>query len=176
MCILTFLQIETILAILNLFGKIHVVNIWLVISVNDFIRVDLANFNNGEETPSKPHKLNMFLFMGLCICVARFGPIRVKQLLNMFDMSVLSLMISSLHENDLVKVLFVCVLERILLIGSNVFYNISLGRQGGSFSFLLPFISRANTTITGTFRLNPHPLFLRISFYRKVRINARCNE
>ena len=109
------------MVILNLFGKIHVVNIWLVISVNDFIRVDLANFNNGEETPSKPHKLNKFLLMGLCICVARFGPILVKQLLNVFEMSVLFLMISSLHENDLGKVLFVCVLERILLIGSNVF-------------------------------------------------------
>ena len=44
------------MASLNLFGKIHVVNIWLVISVNDFIRAGLYNFNNGEETPSKPHK------------------------------------------------------------------------------------------------------------------------
>ena len=76
------------MASLNLFGKIHVVNIWLIISVNDFIRAGLSNFNNGEETPSKPHKLNMFLFMGLCICVARFGPILVKQLLNLLDMSV----------------------------------------------------------------------------------------
>ena len=43
--------------------------------------------------------------------MARFGPILIKQLLNVFDMSVLPLMISSLHVNDLVKVLFVCVLE-----------------------------------------------------------------
>ena len=53
--------------------------------------------------------------------MARFGPILVKQLLNVFEMYVLFLMISSLHENDLGKVLFVCVLERILLIGSNIF-------------------------------------------------------
>ena len=59
--------------------------------------------------------------MGLYICVARFGPILVKQLLNVFEMSVLSLMISSLHVNDLGKVLFVCEknLERILLIESH---------------------------------------------------------
>ena len=100
-------------------GKIHVVNFSLVISVNNFIRAGLTNFNNGEETPSKPYKLNKFLFMGLYICVARFGQILVKQLLNVFEMSVLSLMISSLHVNDLGKVLFVCVLQRILLIGSH---------------------------------------------------------
>ena len=52
--------------------------------------------------------------------MARFGPILVKQLLNVFVMSVLSLMISSLYVNDLGKVLFVCVLGRILLIGSHV--------------------------------------------------------
>ena len=39
------------MAILNLFWKIHVVKIWLVIYVNVFIRAGLANFNNGEETP-----------------------------------------------------------------------------------------------------------------------------
>ena len=118
MCIFPFLQIETILAILNLFGKIHVVNIWLVISVNDFIRVGLTYFNNGEETSSKPHKLNMFLFMGLCICVARFGPILVKQLLNVFDMCLISYDFFITFREIF---LFVCVLERILLIGSNVF-------------------------------------------------------
>ena len=48
------------MAIFNLFWKIHIVKIWLVIYVNEFIRSGLANFNNGEETPSKPHKLNMF--------------------------------------------------------------------------------------------------------------------
>ena len=100
-------------------GKIHVVNISLVNSVNNFIRAGLTNFSNGGETPSKLYKLNKFLFMGLYICVARFGPILVKQLLNVFEMSVLSLMISSLHVNDLGKVSFVCVLERILLIGSH---------------------------------------------------------
>ena len=128
------------MAILNLFWKIHVVNIWLVISVNEFIRAGLTNFNNGEETPSKPHKLNMLLFMGLCICVARFGPILVKQLLNVFEMSVLSLMISSLHVNDLEKVLFVCVLERILLIGSHVFLILVLeGREAHFPVFFLSF-------------------------------------
>ena len=86
-----------------------------------FIKAGVTNCNNGKETPSNPHKLNVFLFIGLCISVAKCGPIRVKQLLNVFDLSVLSLMIFSLHVNDLGKVLFVCVLERILLIGSHVF-------------------------------------------------------
>ena len=48
------------MVILNLFWKIHVVKIWLIINVNEFIRAGLTNFNNGEETPSKPQKLNMF--------------------------------------------------------------------------------------------------------------------
>ena len=59
--------------------------------------------------------------MGLCICVGRFEPILVKQLLNVFAMAVLSVMISSFHINDLGKVLFVCVLERILFIVSHFF-------------------------------------------------------
>ena len=82
--------------------------------------------------------------MGSCICVARFGPILVKQLLNVFDMSVLPLMISSLHVNDLGKVLFVCILERILLIGSHVFVILVLeGRKAHFpfFFFLLFFLS-----------------------------------
>ena len=41
------------MAILNLFWKIHVVNIWLVISVIEFISAGLTNFNDGDETPSK---------------------------------------------------------------------------------------------------------------------------
>ena len=47
--------------------------------------------------------------MGLCICVARFEPILLKQLLNVFVMIVLSVMMSSLHINDLGKVLFFCM-------------------------------------------------------------------
>ena len=50
-------------------------------------------------------------------------------------MSVLFLMISSLHENDLGKVLFVCVLERILLIGSQVFLILGLERREAHFLF-----------------------------------------
>ena len=49
--------------------------------------------------------------MGLCDCVARFEPTLVKQLLNVFAMTVLSVVISSFHINDFGKVLFVCVLE-----------------------------------------------------------------
>ena len=59
--------------------------------------------------------------MGLCIYVARFELILVKQLLNVFSMTVLYDMISSLHINDLGKVLFVCVPKRILFIVFHVF-------------------------------------------------------
>ena len=55
------------------------------------------------------------LFTGLCICVAIFQPVLVKQLLNVFATTVLSVIISSLHVNDLGKVLFVCVVEIIFL-------------------------------------------------------------
>ena len=53
-------------------------------------------------------------FMGLCIVMARFGPILVKQLLNVFALSVVSVTIYSLHINDSGKDIFLCVLERIL--------------------------------------------------------------
>ena len=75
--------------------------------------------------------------MGLCICVAIFRTILVKQLLNVLAMSVLSVMISSLHVTDLGKALFVCVLERMLFIVSHVF-NVSFERQGCRLIFLSP--------------------------------------
>ena len=40
--------------ILNLSGKIYVVNIWIIISVNNFIRASLTNLKNREEKPLKP--------------------------------------------------------------------------------------------------------------------------
>ena len=53
--------------------------------------------------------------MGLCIVMARFGPILVKQLLNVFALSVVSVTIY-LHIDDSGKVLFVRVLERIVFV------------------------------------------------------------
>ena len=67
--------------------------------------------------------------------MARFGPILIKQLLNVFDMSVLPLMISSLHVNYLVKVLFVCVQEIIFLIGSHVCVILVLEGRKAHFPF-----------------------------------------
>ena len=67
--------------------------------------------------------------------MARFRPILVKQLLNVFYMSVLPLIISSFHVNDLGKILFVSVLERILLIGSHVFVILVLEGSKAHFPF-----------------------------------------
>ena len=64
--------------------------------------------------------------------MARFGPILVKHLLHVFVMSII---ISSLHVHDLGKVLFVCVLERILLIESHVFLILLLKGREAHFPF-----------------------------------------
>ena len=65
------------------------------------------------------------LFTGLCIFVAIFQPVLVKQLLNVFAMTVLSVIICSLHVNDLGKV---CIVEIILFIMSHIF-NVNFERQ-----------------------------------------------
>ena len=61
------------------------------------------------------------LFIGLLICLARFGPILVKNVLSVFAITVLFIMISSLYIKDFGKVFFSCVLERISFIVSHVF-------------------------------------------------------
>ena len=66
--------------------------------------------------------------MGLCIVMARFGPILVKQLLNVFALSVVSVTIY-LHIDDSGKVLFVRVLERIVFVVPPPFLVLKLLKQ-----------------------------------------------
>ena len=56
------------------------------------------------------------LFMGLRICLARFVPIFITNLLNVFAVSIITAVIYSLHYNDFENVSCVRVLERTVFI------------------------------------------------------------
>ena len=64
------------------------------------------------------------LFIELLICMARFGPILVKKVLNVFAITVLFITISSLDIKDLGKVFFSCVLEKNIIYSFPCFFNI----------------------------------------------------